>query len=165
MGPTDPPAAKHLTNLTYDEFLGVLEELDKNGARGAVLVAHALLENILRRVLLSKMIPISRDEEDRLFGGMGPFSSMGARVATAYALGLITKQVRRDLDTVRKVRNRFAHTGKKIDFDDPEVVDLCGALASEINPANADERRVLFVSVIKALTVHLVGIISPDATP
>jgi DNA-binding MltR family transcriptional regulator len=159
---SDPPKFPHLHHLTWNEFLDVLEELEKDGPRGAALLGHAMLENILKRLLLHAMVPLGKEEEDRLFDGLGPLSGMSSRTILAYALGLISKQTRRDLDKIRAIRNRFAHTGKKVTFDDPEVVKLCARLALQKQDLGA---RKIYVASVKALTIHLLGLIGPDATP
>ena len=166
MASSDPSKPSYLSGLSFDEFVDVLDELENDGPRGAVLLGSALLDDILKRLLLSRMIALTKDEDERLFGGMGPLATMSARVAVIYAFGLITKQTKGDLDRIRKIRNCFGHTGKKIDFDDPEIIPHCKALAlSDEDPKTADERRKVYIRVIKALVVHLTGVISPDATP
>ncbi len=43
----------------------------------------------------------------------------------AYALGLIGRKSRRDLDRVRYVRNTFAHSALKVDFGFDEITAMC----------------------------------------
>jgi DNA-binding MltR family transcriptional regulator len=159
---SNSPKPTYLTGLTFDEFTDVLDELEKDGPRGAVLLGHALLENLMERILQSKMIALSKDERDRLFSGMGPLASMAARVRVAYALGFIKQEARSDLNKLRDLRNLFAHSRRKIGFDDPEAVKICRSL----HPADTEtDPRHLYMSTLKALIVHLTETISPDATP
>jgi DNA-binding MltR family transcriptional regulator len=159
---SDPKKPSYLSGLAFDEFVEVLDELEKDGPRGAVLIGHALLENLMMRVLQSRMIDLSKDEQDRLFGGIGPLASMGSRVRIAYAFGIIGKPARDSLNRLRELRNLFAHSGHKIGFDHPRVVEICRSLIPD--EKDTEPRRV-FISALKALIVHLTDTISPDATP
>jgi DNA-binding MltR family transcriptional regulator len=165
--PPDRPEAEtpqfpYKHNLTYDEFLEAMKELETDGPRGAVLLGHSMLENIMKRVLLYRMVALSKDEEDRLFGGLGPLSSMSSRTMLAYALGIINKETKRLLDKVREIRNQFGHTGKKVTFDDPKVVKLCGQL---IQFKEKTGPREIYVRTVKLLILQLVDLLGPDATP
>jgi hypothetical protein len=101
----DTPKFPYKHNLTYDEFLEAIKELETDGPRGAALLGHSMLENLLKRVLLHNMIPLSNNDEDKLFDGLGPLNSMSSRTMLAYALGIINKETKRLLDKLRAIRN------------------------------------------------------------
>ncbi len=131
---SNPP---YETNLSWPEFEQVIEELEHDPPRSAVLLGHALLENIMKRILLSRMIALSSDDIDRLFTGAAPLATMSARIRLTYAFGLISKKARRDLETASKIRNRFAHSGRTIAFEDEEIVKLCQKLSDWDDSDNA----------------------------
>lgn len=164
---SDQPKPPFLSGLTFDEFTDVMDELENDGPRGAVLLGSSLLDSLMKRILISRMQSLTRDEEDRLFGGLGPLATMNSRVAIAHAFGIISKETKRHLDTIRKLRNRFGHIEKKIDFDDVEVAAACQSLARLLReePKTAEERRDAYSRVVKLLVVHLTEVISPHATP
>jgi DNA-binding MltR family transcriptional regulator len=164
---SDPSEPSYLAGLTFDELVDVLDELENDGPRGAVLLGCSLLDNIIKRILLSRMIQLTNDEDDRLFGGLGPLAGMSSRVAIAYAFGFIDKETKRHLDTIRKLRNRFGHAEKKIDFDDPEAVACCRSLARLVGeePKTAQERRNVYVHAVRLLIANLPSVINPEATP
>ena len=77
------------------------------------------------------------------------------------------KETKRHLDTIRKLRNRFGHAEKKIDFDDPEAVACCRSLARLVGeePKTAQERRNVYVHAVRLLIANLPSVINPEATP
>jgi len=82
------------------------------------------LEFYLRRVL-------SRDQKvaDQLFGFDRPLGSFGARIKLAYLLGMISDEVRRDLDTIRTIRNDLAHVRYPISTNCREFRERCRTLS------------------------------------
>jgi hypothetical protein len=54
----------------------------------------------------------------------GPASTFSAKILICYAFGLINKDAFDDLNKIRKIRNKFAHTSEKVDFLMSEVEDL-----------------------------------------
>jgi hypothetical protein len=85
-----------------------LQMLEERG-RGAVLVGVARVDEALERLLKAVMAP-DTDRADRLFRPDAPLGSLGAKVALARRLGLIDEAVERSLQTLRRVRNAFAHS-------------------------------------------------------
>jgi hypothetical protein len=58
-------------------------------------------------------------------GDLGAFAN---RVNMCYGLGLITKGMRQNLETVGEIRNLFGHTHLSLDFTDPSIKALCEKL-------------------------------------
>jgi DNA-binding MltR family transcriptional regulator len=90
---------------------------------GYVLVEHEL------DVLLRKKFKKTDDATwTELQDDRGPLRSFSAKISIGYALGIYDNKIQRDLNTVRIVRNAFAHSKKLLDFNDPLVVqELLGA--------------------------------------
>ena len=59
--------------------------------------------------------------------GFGPLGSLSARIETAYALGLISKEERDNINLIRDIRNDFAHRflDTKVSFQTPKIKDKC----------------------------------------
>lgn len=162
MAASESPYSPQLAWLTLDELADLLDELENAGPRGAVLLGHSLLENLMKRLLQSKMVELSNSQQERIFGGMGPLGSMGNRVRIAYAFGIIGEQARIELNHVRELQNVFAHTAGKIGFDDARAIKIVKALC----PGDPDtDYRKLFIRALKAIVAHIAEQISPDATP
>lgn len=122
-----PQSKEELDSVTDGFFASLRGE----SARGCVLVAAAFLDESLEALLRTKML---REEIERkacvepLFETMGPLSSYSAKTQLARALDLINDWEYADLHTIRKLRNRFAHTYDEATFDDPAVIELCRKL-------------------------------------
>ncbi|MGM4967818.1 MltR family transcriptional regulator [Tardiphaga sp. 1201_B9_N1_1] len=106
--------------------------------------------------------PSDEKEADRavsgLFEGEAPLSSFSAKIKIGYALGLYGKIVRDDLDTIRTVRNAFAHSTVHLDFKTPAVSVVCNRLklyGAIISLDTNNERRsasAQFTVISQALT-------------
>lgn len=146
---------------TKDDINRAVKELNTDGVRGCAVLAHALLEDMLRQCILANMTDLNKDEQDRLFVGSGPLSSFSSKIQLAYAFKIIGTKTRHDLDTIREIRNAIAHTSLKIDFDTPEVASLCAGLhclnvAKESRDSNFTPRQK-FVVATKILMIHFIG--------
>jgi mannitol operon repressor len=91
-----------------EEFSRFLPELNKESDRGRVLISCSYLDELMRRILLAFLI--DRDTSPRLVDGFNaPLGTFSTRTAAAYALGLISEQEFNECETLRRIRNRFAH--------------------------------------------------------
>ncbi len=88
-----------------------------------VLVSTALVENYLMTLLEASLIKGTTTDE--MFKGEGQLNSLSKCYRMAYCLGLIPDDVRKNLEKIGGVRNRFAHATSLIDFADAEVQKLC----------------------------------------
>ena len=64
------------------------------------------------------------DKDQLLDGFNAPVGTFSSRIKTAHCLGLISDDERDDCDTLRRVRNEFAHN-HRTSFADGKLVDLC----------------------------------------
>jgi len=110
-----------------------LQMLQERG-RGAVLVGVARVDASLERVLQAVLLP-SPSGRDALFQPDRPLGSFGAKISLAHRLGLIDQPVERALQTLRRVRNTFAHSSESAALSDPAHA---GALAEAYREAQAN---------------------------
>lgn len=112
-------AVVDLSQLDYGEFL---TEFQHESDRAAAILGGVLLDEHLRVLLKSVLI----DDEETLNllerGENSPLSSFSARIKGAYCMGLISKDVFDDLETIREIRNRFAHQLHGLSFEDQSGV-------------------------------------------
>ncbi len=102
------------------------KELREETDRGTALVGLAYLEELLARLVRARMLKDAITK--KLFEYPGALSTAHARMDLAYALGWIGPETYKDLDTVRKIRNKFAHTHQVRRFHDQDIAQLCGNL-------------------------------------
>ena len=120
-----------------------LQMLEERG-RGAVLVGVARVDAALEHLLQAVMAPAS-GKGDALFLPDRPLGSLGAKVALARRLGLIDAAVERALNTLRKLRNAFAHSAESASLADPAHNDRLAPIYAEAraNPLWAPLEAVL----------------------
>lgn len=106
------------------EFIAFRKALTKESDRGCALFAAAYLDKALSDLLYLSLVADKRIEKD-LFEGTAPLSTFSARIKLAFYLGKISKECRADLDTIRGIRNEFAHHAELISFDDQSIADRC----------------------------------------
>jgi DNA-binding MltR family transcriptional regulator len=129
--PIVPPNSEDLETL--------LRELSGESDRGAALIGAAYIDDSLKHVFLSRL---GGDEKTKLslLDFDGPIGSFSSRIKLAYCLGWIGTEFRSDLDTLRGIRNDFAHERAAISFSTESVRDRCKnlnalALFEKIFPA------------------------------
>jgi hypothetical protein len=86
----------------------VIHEIVGGSDRVAAIVGGSLVEEMLTRALRAflRQDAVALKEA---FDFNGPLGTFSAKISMGYVLGLYGKEVRRDLDLLRKVRNDFAH--------------------------------------------------------
>ena len=122
-----------------------------------------MVEDMLRRALLAKFRPLNNDETDRLFGPDQPLGSFSAKIKLVYALSMCDRRDAQNLDSLRAIRNAFAHDKKPLTFKTAEVREVCRHLHM---PPHLQKRRNVsrprFFWVVSDLTEKFKAIINPD---
>lgn len=139
------------------EFMPFLNTLNKESARGAVLIACSFIDNQLESTLRA-FLRNGKASEKLLTGFNAPLGSFSARITAAFALGLITDREHAECERLRKVRNEFAHKVTAT-FDDEAIKDHCAALTYRaITEGDVDTNaRSQFTSAAIALILNLVN--------
>jgi mannitol operon repressor len=92
--------------------------------RASAIVAAALLEEVLERLLLAFILEHDTAKRD-LVDGMAPLSTLSAKINASFHLGLISEAQFEDLKIIKDVRNDFAHSFEPITFETPRIKDRC----------------------------------------
>jgi len=131
----------------------IRRELEKESNRGCALVAAAYLENEVAALLNQFFVEMSKSARKELFDFNGPVGTFSAKIKLAYALGLISAEVRNALDLVRGVRNKFAHLQDAVSFEDAVVAQQIDALMSscKIKAAPRKDSFILKVQAVSAV--------------
>ena len=88
--------------------------------RGCVLMVSSFLENELERVLVNKLVGDTSFKKE-LFSYNGPLGSFSSKIRLSYSLGIISKDIMKNLDLIRKIRNEFGHDYKPITFESSKI--------------------------------------------
>ena len=99
---------RQIIEHAYDYQIALTEESD----RAAAILAAAYFEDRLRDAIMTRFVALNRRDEIEIFKDYGPLSTFKAKVDIAFALGLYDRKIRKDLHTVRRIRNKFAHSSE-----------------------------------------------------
>src|SRR5947208_1359141 len=120
--PERPPPLEE-THPHLRDFLRFLPELNKESARGCVLISCSYLDDLMRETLLAFFV--EGETGKRLVEGFNaPLGTFSTRSSAAFALGLISERELKELTILRRIRNRFAHH-VHASFEMQEIRDLC----------------------------------------
>jgi DNA-binding MltR family transcriptional regulator len=98
--------------------------------RTAAITAASFVEYALQKAIITHLKKdITESELKQLFDSpQSPLSSLSSKTIVGQSLGVIQEDERQDLDTIRAIRNAFAHSMTHIEFKDSEVTELCKTL-------------------------------------
>jgi hypothetical protein len=113
-----------MPRLPAAKLRAVLAEIDTGSHRATALVAGAFVEEHLT-LLVRESVQRDSKLEDQMFRPGGPLSDMGVKINLGYFLGLYTKTAWKELDTIRRIRNEFAHTVETSSFNQSPVKEWC----------------------------------------
>lgn len=102
------------------------------GDRTAAIAASAFVEHGLQQAILTHFrADISNSDKRELFTDpYAPLSGFSAKIVVARSLGILTKNEKEELDTIRNIRNAFAHSMIHIEFSDSPIPKLCALLGT-----------------------------------
>lgn len=93
--------------------------------RSVFILAAAFFEEDLDRMLrcVIQSNSVSNKSIKAMFDLNGPLSNFASKTLVAHAFGMISNKVFDDLNGIRKLRNRCAHSYETVDFIDKNVED------------------------------------------
>ncbi len=114
------------------------------------------MDDKLGELLKASMIQDREYEEEigNFFRDPGPLGSFSARIKLAHYLNIISLQVRKDLDIIRKIRNDLGHKLKYEDFNSPSIKARCMNLEHDLLEDNQIPRE-RFINAANVLIVFI----------
>ncbi|WP_270505588.1 MltR family transcriptional regulator [Paraclostridium sordellii] len=103
------------------------EEIHRSSDRSSGILVGSILDEQLRKILKMFVVEDKNIEND-LLGTRGIISTFDARIKLCYYLGLIDCIEYKNLENIRKIRNKFAHSFESMSFDSQSIKDLCNNL-------------------------------------
>jgi DNA-binding MltR family transcriptional regulator len=134
----------------YNERENFHSALGKETDRGKCLTSASYFEYQLGHIIDKKLVGDNKIKV-KLFDFNGPLGTFSARIDMAYYLGLIGKEAKRDLHTLRKMRNVFAHDYSAITFDDKPICNLCNEFYYNYLDRQKNKNLENFLSAINGL--------------
>lgn len=141
---------------------GTLAQFRNESDRGAAIVGAAYLD-VLLEIMIRERLKKDGPIVDRLFETNGSLGSFGARADIAFAMGLFSELVHRDLTHIRKIRNYFAHNLDTATFDDDKVRSHCidlstNARLQEAGQPPEDKPRDMFLMCLSLVSMDIIGL-------
>jgi DNA-binding MltR family transcriptional regulator len=130
-----------------------LDQLLRDTHAGVALVLCSLLDDVFERALRAAMSHLSNIVLNELLTGYGPLSRLSAKIEIAYGMKLVTAQQCSDARLIRKIRNKFAHVAKRLDFGSKEIVQI-GAQLSTYDKQKEDVRDA-YIKAMDAILTQL----------
>lgn len=111
-----------------------------------VLSVATYIEETLGRLLLAYFRDCKATCE-LIDGFNAPLGTLSSRIKAGYAFGLVTEEQFKDMEILRKIRNRHAHNWEGISLSEPDIKALIGQLSGytvDHQPIKGGERERLF---------------------
>jgi DNA-binding MltR family transcriptional regulator len=139
-----PPVNPH--NEPYADGLNsMLELLHEHDDRSMILSMAAFAEDTLELLLLAYLRE-PKQAKELVNGFNAPLGTFSARIKAAFVLGLVRKDGYDTLETLRKIRNHFAHNWEGVSIDRDDIKSLIAQLSrsrrEEIGPSESDEHKL-----------------------
>jgi DNA-binding MltR family transcriptional regulator len=123
--------AKQAINASLEMLSASVQDLIKRTHPGGVIALTSLMDVWLERVLKKAFIPMSKAMHERLFEAYRPLNTFAAKIIVAYAVGAISLETYRELETIRNIRNEFAHATGLMTFENATVAALVVTLKGQ----------------------------------
>lgn len=121
---------KNPEKIDYIKWMDLVnKEIENQSDRALVLLCAAIIDEQLEFILKTFLIEDNQIQE-RIFDNNAPLSTFSAKNNFCFYLGLISKHEYNTINTIRKIRNKFAHEILINTFeDDASLKGLCNNLS------------------------------------
>jgi DNA-binding MltR family transcriptional regulator len=137
-------------------------DYEHDNDREIVIVGCAYIENLVKEILEATFIDDKSEAKKLLSESTGSLSSLVPRARLLYLLGIIPEIVYKDIQTIGKIRNEFAHK-ISTSFSDNKIGQLCKNLEWHVysmfmQPPPEASARDLYQVGVNQLVTHLVAL-------
>lgn len=141
----------------FDAAVEFRSTLTDETDRGCALMAAAYLDDRLAELLKAYFVDDLRVAK-KLLEPTQPLGAFSVRIDVVYLLGLLSREHRKALHLIRKIRNDFGHVAKPISFRDQVIADRCKNL-EHLSFVKRSSHRAMFngavMAVLAAINVRL----------
>jgi len=92
--------------------------------RVAAIMAGAMVETVLERLLVASFKQRSKEREASMLGQGGSLSTFAAKIQIAASFGIISEPMATELGRLKDIRNVFAHAPTNVTFETAEIAEL-----------------------------------------
>lgn len=139
--------------VQIDETLfQIRTSLSKESDRGMVLLATSYLENILGEYIYSYLQGSKRFRKSMFKTTLSSFAS---KINFAFAVGLINDNFFYDLNNMRMLRNKFAHSYTLLDFESEQIDEIITSFKYKFIISETPTNRQLFMTQMYVISAVL----------
>jgi hypothetical protein len=161
------PTLADLSRESIDSFDAMFEfsfEMSTATDRACALIGAAALDRSLVDLLSTQFPNITDTTRERMFFSQkAVLSTFSSKIEVAHALGLIEGQDHREMTSIRRIRNAFAHSAISLKFDHPLIAAECTKLTMMPREELVDAARGIemvparqrYIGSIQVLTLKL----------
>ncbi|MCW3846129.1 DUF4145 domain-containing protein [Sphingomonas sp. LB-2] len=103
-----------------------MEAIGLQSDRGAAVMLATMVEKALWVALMTRMPKVDKITHDGWFeGAHAPFQTFSAKIKLGRAFGIYGPRTEELLNTIREIRNAFAHALTPLGFDNPTIANAC----------------------------------------
>jgi hypothetical protein len=151
------PTLRDLTRqaLAGEDLTALANELEGTSDRSAAIIAAAAVDRFLEEAILGRLVRNDEDTKANLIATGGALDGFFAKIHLGFALGLYSDKYVRELETIRKIRNCFAHSAKSITFDTSPIAAECNTLSARKYMGGNASNRKRYVAACQAAIMLL----------
>lgn len=106
------------------EIERIFSDLGEQPDMVVAIAGAALVEGILEKFLVNSLPVSNKQLVGELFAIKGPLGDFYSKILVARAFGRITSPMVRELNSIRAIRNVFAHSKVPISFETSEITKV-----------------------------------------
>jgi hypothetical protein len=130
--------AKKIKEHTYDDLEDYLEIFQDETDRACAVLGAAHLDYLLAKAIEAHLPRGTEMSDELLFKPEAPIGTFSSRISMAFALDIISRETKEYLNTIRRIRNGFAHKMEIHSFgEDQSIIDRCNNLHISIKQAES----------------------------
>jgi hypothetical protein len=141
--------------LETEDLQAFFRELDFASDRSAAIVGAATVERYLEEAIFATLNRADDETRANLSATGGALDGLFAKIHLGCALGVYPAQYMHELESIRKIRNCFAHSPKHLTFDTVQISDECGRLNSRHYVSGSSDSRSRYASACRILIMFL----------
>ncbi len=110
-------------NFDMSDAIPVFKKLVTETDTGIAIVTAAYFDECLKNLFFLHINNSSRKIIDRVFDFNGALGTFSSRIDLAYGFNLVTKETHQSLNSIRRIRNDFAHKPFSLSFNSGTTKD------------------------------------------
>jgi hypothetical protein len=151
------PTLRELTRqlIEKEDMDAFWREINHGSDRSSAIVAAATVDRDLEEAILSSLTISDEETRSNLIATGGALDGFFAKIHLGYALGIFPKLYMHELDSIRKIRNCFAHSSKPVTFETKQIAEECKRFRARDYISGDISNRSRYMSACRILFVYL----------